>query len=169
MVKYYWIFGGIAGLSSVALEYLLFSGYLGYEHTYGVVLGKFLSMLVCLVFCVILIKKLKGRISFLRTSFTGLMLALICSAISGIGYSWMYAPNGEFFQPTKDHVLEGWKKENANKPDELMKIDEVKTKINERFSLKNHTYFDLAGYLVCGLFFSALLAAFVADRSSLTG
>lgn len=167
MVKYYWIFGAIAGLVSSLLEYFLFSGMLGFERSSFVLLGKFLSLLVCIIFCVLLIKKLKGRISFLRTSFTGLMIALICSATSAIGYSTMHYPDGKFFEPAKDYHLATWKEHFADDPKELMKVDEVKQDIESKFSMKTHTFFDLTGYVVAGLLFSALLAAFVADRSSL--
>jgi uncharacterized membrane protein YraQ (UPF0718 family) len=169
MVKYYWIFGSIAGVSSAVLEYLIFSGILGFEKSFGVLLGKYLALLICIVFCVVLIKKLQGQISFLRTTFSGLMIALICSAVSGVGYSYMHYPDGHFFDDAKAYHLEEWKKHYADQPQELVKIEEVQAKLDEKFTMKNHTFFDLTGYVVAGLFFAALISAFVADRSSLQG
>ena len=169
MVKYYWIFGSIAGITSAALEYLIYGGFVGYEMSGGVLLGKFLSLLLCIIFAAVLIKKLQGRISFLRTTFTGLMIALICSAVSGIGFSYMHYPDGHFFDDAKAYHLQTWKDHFADQPEELAKIEDVKAQIDEKFTMKNHTFFELTGFVVAGLFFAALLSAFIADRSSLRG
>lgn len=81
----------------------------------------------------------------------------------------MHYPDGHFFDDAKAYHIESWKKINADKPEELMKLDDQIELINNRFEMKTHTFFDLTGYVVAGLLFSALLAGFVADRSSLTG
>jgi len=169
MVKYYWIFGSIAGLTSALLEYLIFSGTMGFDKSMGVLLGKYLALLVCILFAILLIKKLRGRISFLRTTFSGLMIALICSAFSGIGYSFMHYPDGKFFDAAKEYNLQQWKNHYADQPDELVKIEEVKEDIEHKFKMKTHTFFDLTGYVIAGLLFATLISAFVADRLSLKG
>ena len=169
MSKYYLIFGGIAGIASAILEYLLFSGSLGFDKSFGVVFGKILALVGCVVFAVVLIKKLHGGISFIRTSFSGLMIAIVCSAVSGIGYSVMSYPDGSFFDEAKAYYFEGWKEANKDNPEELARTDDAFEEINIKFSLKHHTIFDLGMYLVIGAVFTAFLAGFVADRKSLAG
>ena len=169
MSKYYLIFGGIAGLLSATLEYLLFSGVLGFEKVAGVLFGKILAMLGCIVFAVILIKKVKGSISFMRTSFSGLMIALVCASVSGIGYSYMAYPDGSFFDDAKAYTLEQWKENNKDKPEELAKIEEVKEQIHANYSVKHHTMLELGMFLVIGVVATTFLAGIVADRKSLAG
>lgn len=170
MSKYYLIFGGIAGITSATLEYLLYNGTFGYDKIGGVLFGKILALLGCIVFAVILIKKLHGGISFLRTSFSGLMIAIVCSAFSGIGYSMMYhAKDGTFFDDVKDYRLELWKEQNKDNPEELAQIEDMKIQIEQAFSLKYHTYLELAGFLAIGTVFTAFFAGIIADRKSLAG
>lgn len=169
MSKYYLIFGGIAGIVSTVLEYLLFSGYFGFEKSSGVIFGKILALIGCIVFAVVLIKKLNGTISFIRTSFSGLMIALVCSSVSGIGYSFMHYPDGAFFNEAKTYYIEGWKEANKDKPEELARTEEAIIEINNKFSVKHHTIFDLGMYLVIGAVFTAFFAGFIADRNSLAG
>ncbi|MFT7590895.1 MAG: hypothetical protein ACI9UJ_000813 [bacterium] len=169
MSKYYLIFGGIAGIASATLEYLLYGGYLGFDKMGGVLFGKILALIGCIVFAVVLIKKLQGGISFIRTSFSGLMIAVVCSAFSGIGYSIMAYPDGSFFDEAKAYSFEAWKEGNKDKPEELARIDEAREQINSKFSLKYHTFLELGMYLVIGAVFTAFFAGFIADRESLTG
>ena len=169
MSKYYLIFGGIAGLASATLEYLLFSGALGFDKSFGVVFGKILALIGCIVFAVILIRKLQGRISFVRTSFSGLMIAIVCSAVSGIGYSIMQYPDGSFFNEAKTYYFEGWKEANKDNPEELARTEEAREQINAEVTIKHHTIFDLGMYLVIGAVFTAFFAGFIADRNSLAG
>jgi hypothetical protein len=167
--KYYFIFGIAAGLVSVVLEYLLFSGYLGYDKSFGVILGKFCGLLISMIFAIIVIKKMNGRISFLRTTFTGMILALICSSVSAIGFLYMQNSNPAFFEEAKIYHLQEWKDHYADQPDELKKEAEISSQIDQKFTLKFHTIFDLGGFMVFGVLFSTLLAAFFADRTSLSG
>ena len=169
MSKYYLIFGGIAGTASALLEYFLYSGRLGFDKMAGVLFGKFLALVGCIVFAVILIKKLNGGISFLRTSFSGLMIALVCSAFSGIGYSFMHYPDGSFFDEAKEYTYNAWYEENKDKPEEIARMEEAKEQIDIKFSLKYHTMLELGMYLVIGVVFTAFLAGFVADKKTLAG
>ncbi|MBO6516695.1 MAG: DUF4199 domain-containing protein [Bacteroidia bacterium] len=169
MSKYYLIFGGIAGISSAILEYLLFSGKLGFDKMGGVLFGKVLGLIICIVFAVILIKKLNNGISFMRTSFSGLMIALICSAVSGIGYSYMYYPDGAFFNDAKEYTFEYWKEANKDDPKELARAEEQREDIERTYSLRYHTILDLGTFMTIGLVFTAFLAGIVGDRRSLAG
>ncbi|MFT5724423.1 MAG: hypothetical protein ACI9JN_001542 [Bacteroidia bacterium] len=169
MSKYYLIFGGIAGVASAFLEYLLYGGYLGFDKMGGVLFGKILALIGCIVFAVVLIKKLTGSISFLRTSFSGLMIALVCSAFSGIGYSYMHYPDGSFFDEAKTYAFDVWEKSNADKPEEMARKDEAREQINSKFSLKYHTMLELGMFMVIGIVFTAFFAGFIADKKSLAG
>ncbi len=169
MSKYYLIFGGIAGICSAVLEYLLFSGKLGFDKMGGVLFGKILALVICIVFAVVLIKKLNGGISFMRTSFSGLMIALVCSAVSGINYSYMNYPDGSFFEDAKAYSLEKWEEANKDNPEDMAKLEEQKQQIDQSFSLKFHTILDLGTFLTIGLVFTAFFAGVIADRKSLAG
>jgi hypothetical protein len=169
MSKYYLIFGGIAGIVSASLEYFIYGGYLGFDKMGGVLFGKILALIGCIVFAVVLIKKLNGGISFIRTSFSGLMIALVCSAVSGIGYSAMHYPDGSFFNEAKTYAYEVWETRNAENPEEMARKEDFKEHLNNKFSLKYHTMLELGMYLAIGVVFTAFFAGFIADRKTLAG
>ncbi len=169
MSKYYLIFGGIAGAISALLEYFLYKGVFGFDSMAGVIYGKILALVVCIVFGVVLIKKLNGGISFLRTSFSGLMIAIVCSTFSGIGYSMMHYPDGSFFNEAKEYAYDEWIKTNKDNPEEMAKISEVKSAIESRFTVMYHSALEFGLYLVVGVVFTAFFAGFIADRNSLAG
>lgn len=160
---------GIAGLSSILLEYLLFGGHIGFESTGGVLLGKYAALLVCVVFAIILIRKLNNGISLMRCMFSGLMIGLIASSVSTAGYTAMTYPDGAFIQEAKSYTIQTWKDRNANDPEELKKEAEVVQRIEDNYSVRTHAFFELTGYVVGALIFSLFTAVFVAKRSSLTG
>lgn len=169
MTKYYLIFGSIAGTISAFLEYMLFSGKLGYDRMGGVLFGKILALIGCIVFGVILIKKLNGRISFMRTSFSGLMIAIVCTIFSTIGYSIMAYPDGKFFDEAKEYTYEYWLEENKDKPEELAKEAEAREQIESKFSVQYHTVLELLMFSIFGIVFTAFFAGVIADRKTLAG
>lgn len=169
MSKYYLIFGGIAGIVSALLEFFIYSGRLGFDKMGGVLFGKILALIGCIVFAVILIKKLNGTISFIRTSFSGLMIAIVCSSVSGIGYAAMAYPDGSFFEKAETYAFEQWLENNKDKPEEMARIDEAREANHNKFSLKYHTFVEAGMYLIIGAVFTAFFAGFIADRNSLAG
>lgn len=135
----------------------------------GVLFGKILALIGCIVFAVILIKKLNGGISFIRTSFSGLMIAIVCSSVSGIGYAIMAHPDGSFFKEAEQYAFNVWLENNKDKPEELARINEAREATHNKFSLKYHTFVETGMYLVIGAVFTAFFAGFIADRKSLAG
>lgn len=179
MSKYYWIFGGAAGLFSVVMEYLLFSGRLGFDKSSGVIFSKLGALLICIIFGTILIKKMSGTISFIRTTIGGVTMALICSTVAITGYTAMHYPDGSFFNEAKIYSLEKWEEhtlktqaEEAQEvsEEEFQKMKDARsTEIDREFGLQMYVGFTLVGYLLFSLLVSAFTAAFVADRQSLGG
>lgn len=169
MSKYYLIFGGIAGSLSAVLEYMIYSGLVGFDRMGGVLFGKILALLGCIIFAVVLIRKMYGSVSFLRVSFSGLMIALVCSAFSGIGYSMMHYPDGSFFNDAKEYTYNHWLETNKDNPEEMARKAEARQEIDNQFSLKYHSLLDTGMYLAIGLVFTAFFAGFIADRKSLAG
>jgi hypothetical protein len=167
MSKYYWIFGAIAGVFSVTMEYLLFSGYLGFDKSPGVLMAKLGALLICIVFASILIKKMNGGISLIRTTFGGLLMALICSTISITGYTVMTYATPNFFDGAKAYNMEQWEQNNADKPEVLAKRTEKLAEVDKSYGLQIYAAFTLVGYLLSGLMVSIFTAAFISNKSSL--
>jgi len=166
MGKYYWIFGGIAGIYSVLSEYLLFTGRLGYDRSGGVLMSKLVVLLLCIVFGSILIKKINGTISSARTMLSGALIALICSVISIAGYTFMSQNDPTFFDGAKEYSLSTWEEHNADKPDVLAKRDEQIAQIESGFGIQQYVGFTLIGYLVSGLLVSLFTAAFLSNKNA---
>jgi len=167
MARYYWIFGGVAGLFSFVLEFLLFSGRLGFDKSPGVLLAKLGALMICIVFGSVLVKKLRGSISSARTILGGAMIALICSAISIGGYTYMSQAKPEFLDAAKAYSMERWEQDNADKPEVLEKRTEKLEEVDSSYSLRSYVAFTLIGYLVSGLLVSIFTAAFIARKNFL--
>jgi hypothetical protein len=105
----------------------------------------------------------------MRTSFSGLMIALVCASVSGIGYSYMAYPDGSFFEDAIQYTIKHWEDENADKPEELARKIEVEQQIRANYSVKHHTMLELGMFLVIGVVATTFLAGIVADRKSLEG
>lgn len=167
MAKYYWIFGGIAGTFSFVLEFLLFSGRLGFDKSPGVLLAKLAALMICIVFGNVLIKKLRGTISSARTILGGPLIALICSVISIGGYTYMSQAKPEFMEAAKEYTLGRWEQDNVDNPEVLEKKVEKIEEIENSYGLQSYVAFTLIGYLVSGLLVSIFTAAFIARKNFL--
>lgn len=169
MSKFYWIFGGIAGLFSFILEYLLFSGKLGFDKSPGVLLAKLAALLLCIVFAAVLIRKLRGSISAARTVLSGFIIALICSAISITGYTYMSYAKQDFFTAAKTYSMQRWMEDHPEDAQDNSKREVKSDEIERSYSIQTYSAFTLIGYLVSGLLVSVFTAAFISNKSSLAG
>ncbi|MCB9245890.1 MAG: DUF4199 domain-containing protein [Flavobacteriales bacterium] len=167
MSKFYWIFGGIAGIFSFILEYLLFSGRMGFDKSPSVLLAKLAALLLCIVFAAVLIRKLKGSISVARTILSGFIIALICSVISISGYTYMSYARQDFFAEAKTYSMDRWVEEHPEEATDEAKRKVKAEEIERSYSIQTYTAFTLIGYLVSGLLVSVFTAAFISNKSSL--
>jgi hypothetical protein len=173
MTKYYLLFGFIAGGLGTLSDYLLFSGAIPFSNSGVVLITKLFILLLCIIFSSILIKKMQGSISFLRTTFGGLMVALLCTAINLAGYAYMAYPDYSFFENVMEYSQAVRKEQYEELPDTLpdkKKIEDMDFEEETRafFRVENMAKFLILGYVAAGLIISVLLSAFISDPKTLS-
>lgn len=168
MQKSIWLFGGIAGVLSAVLEYFYYTGQSLDSKT--MFLAKIAILVVCVVFALVLIKKLiGGTISIGRTILSGVLIGVVRSLITSIVFLVLYLPNGEFYQPHIDSAMEQaevivLEDENIEAEDKAENIEEARQRIQLNFRPTGYAFFSLLGSVVTAFVVSILLAAFIATN-----
>ena len=153
---------------SALLEYLFYSGQ--NFNSQSLYLTKIFILLVCVVFGIILVKKLQGGIiSIGRTILSGLLISIVKSAICIAAFAVLYAPDGHFYQEHVKHaqeqavkiITENAEVEEAEKP---QKIKEAHSYIAGQFKPWGYSVSTLIEGLVTAFVVSVLMAAFVAKN-----
>ncbi|MEJ6661641.1 MAG: DUF4199 domain-containing protein [Bacteroidia bacterium] len=165
MQKSIWIFGIIAGIICAVLEYLFFKAVGSSANVMFV--SKIAVFTVCLIFGLILAKKLLGGIiSIARTILSGLLISLIRAGVMIIVFLYLYSPSGEFYQPRAEEAfVVAAAKVDADeliKPaDKEMELDIIKGQIARQYEPIGYSLVTIGGSLVTGLVLSILMAAFI--------
>jgi tetrahydromethanopterin S-methyltransferase subunit F len=162
MQKSIWIFGIIAGIICAVLEYLFFKAVGSSANVMFV--SKIAVFTVCLIFGLILAKKLQGGI--ISTILSGLLISLIRAGVMIIVFLYLYSPSGEFYQPRADEAfVVAAAKVDADeliKPaDKEMELDIIKGQIARQYEPVGYSLVTIGGSLVTGLVLSILMAAFI--------
>ena len=168
MQKPIWIFGGIAGILSASLEYLFYSGQI--DNSKFMYLLKVFILLICIVFGLILIKKLIGGvISIARTLLSGILISVVKSLITIAVFLALYAPDGSFYEPhlqkAKTEATEIINEKSDLAEDEKpAKIIEAHSYIDGQFKPLGYSVSTIIEGLVTGFIVSLLMAAFIATN-----
>ncbi|MBR9859683.1 DUF4199 domain-containing protein [bacterium] len=171
MQKPIWIFGGLAGILSALVEFLFYNSPptdMAQSQSQVMYLIKIAIMVVCLIFGLILIKKLQGGvISIGRTIFSGVMISIIRASIMVIAFLVLYNPIGEFYEPHKTQALEQ-AEITIQKNDEIEEkeaaIKDAKETIDGLFKPGGYTLAAYGSSLATGIILSVLMAAFIAKN-----
>lgn len=168
MQKPIWLFGGIAGVLCALLEYLFYSGQ-NFDSK-SMYLVKIAILLICIIFGLILIRKLLGgTISIGRTILSGVLIATVKSVVTIIAFLALYAPHGEFYEnhlsKAKKEAVEiiSQDKEVAQQ-DKAAKIKEAEHFISGQFQPLGYSISTLIEGWVTGFVISVLMAAFIATN-----
>ena len=171
MQKSIWIFGTLAGALCAVLEFLFFKST---EASANVMyLAKFFILVICIVFGIILVKKLLGgTISIARTVLSGVMIALVRAIVMIVAFTYFYYPNGDFYKEKLAISYEQAAKKIAEdekvKPaDKEMVLEETKDQIAYQYQPTGYMLITTGMSLVTGLVFSVLMAAFVGTNMML--
>ena len=165
MQKSIWIFGILAGIICALLEYLFFKSTGANANT--MYLAKLAVLLVCIVFGLILIKKLiGGTISIGRTIMSGVMIALVRAIVMIAAFSFFYYPSGEFYKEKLDISYEQAAKkiaadEKVKPADKPMALKETKAQIVNQYQPTGYSLITIGMSIVTGLIISILMAAFI--------
>ena len=168
MQKSIWIFGILAGLVGASLEYIFFKDTSFSANT--MYLSKTLILVICVVFGLILVKKLLGgTISIARTILSGLLISLVRAAVMIIAFLALYSPNGEFYQEkVEQSFVQAEKKIAADddiKPaDKATILEETKNQIKSQFEPLGYSGLLIGESLIIGIVISILTAAFISKN-----
>ena len=172
MQKSIWIFGVLAGTLSAILEYLFFSSEVASSNVMYV--SKVSVLAICVIFGLILLKKLSGGIiSLSRVVFSGALISLVSAVIMIIVFLFLYSPNGEFYEEHKLQAFEQAAKrvaaEESIKPaDKPMELEEIKTQIASLYKPAVYSLSTVGSNLTTGLIISILMAAFIGTNMMYT-
>lgn len=171
MQKVIWPFGILAGLGSAYIEYLYFSNPNALPQQMGqYTLLKIFVLLICLVFALVLIKKLNGNtISISRTLFSGVLTSVIRAFVMVMCFWFLYQPEGEFYQDKLDLALRvATEKHQADTAiTEEIRYERIKDAYQQiEFQYKPNGYAKIAllSSLASGVIISILMAAFIANN-----
>jgi hypothetical protein len=165
-----WIFGGLAGVLCALLEFLFYSREPSsfqqsqFQVLYLIKIG---ILLICIIFGLVLIRKLRGGIiSIGRTLMSGILISLVRSVIMIVAFLILYAPDGKFYEDHKDYALSLMEKKiNEDKEipaeEKLENIADAKATIINNFVPQGYSLYTLGASLITGLIFSVLMAAFI--------
>ncbi len=173
MQKSIWIFGGIAGIFSAFLEYLFYSSDNFSPMT--MYLAKGLVLIICVVFGLILIRKLLGgTISIGRTLLSGSLIALVRALVLIISFMIFYYPNGEFYQPKVNEAIELAKDKIANddqiaEEDKSTELEITLQDIERQFKPMSYALLAIAQSLITGFIISILTAVFISKNMMYDG
>lgn len=168
MQRTIWLFGGIAGVLSAALEYIFYSGQ--NFNSQSLYLIKIAILAICVIFGLILLRKLKGGvISIGRTILSGLLISVVKSVIAIAVFLVLYAPSGEFFSEHLEKakveavkiINDNAELEEEEKPE---KIEEAHSYIEGQFKPLGYSISTLIEGLVTSFVISVLMAAFIATN-----
>ncbi|MFY0643395.1 MAG: DUF4199 domain-containing protein [Bacteroidia bacterium] len=168
MQKTIWLFGGIAGVLSALLEYLFYSGQ--NFNSQSLYLSKIILLAICVIFGLILIKKLLGGIiSIGRTILSGIMISVVKSIIAIAVFLVLYAPSGEFYAKHVEQAkIESIKIINDNttleEGEKADKIVEAHSYIEGQFKPWGYSFSTLLEGLITSFVISVLMAAFIAKN-----
>lgn len=168
MQKTIWLFGGIAGVLSAVLEYVFYSGQ--NFNTQSLYLLKIAILAICVVFALILLRKLKGGIiSIGRTILSGVLISVVKSVISIVVFLFLFYPKGEFYEKHKEQakieavkiITDNSELEEAEKP---AKITEAHGYIEGQFKPLGYSVSTIIEGLVTSFVVSILMAAFISTN-----
>lgn len=165
MKHVYWVFGVIAGLLSVAIEYVHFSNISNLETFRLYWMAKLFVLAMCVVFGIIAMKKTSGgAISIARTLFTGGLISFIRAIVLILAFAIMYYPDGAFFDSAVELSYEQLDKMVEAGEMESKDLDMRKSKLASQFTVRGYAISTLFGSLITGLVISVLMAAFVSTN-----
>jgi hypothetical protein len=163
-----WLFGLIAGILSAGYEYTFYISDSGDSKI--MYLAKISIMVICVIFGLILIRKmLGGTISIGRTLLSGVSIGILRSLIMVAAFLVLYYPDGNFYKPYEqsalvqaeeivmaDEEIDADKKEAA--------IQEIKQRIVQVLKPKGYIVSTIIEGLVTSFVISILTAAFIATN-----
>ena len=165
MQRAIWLFGGVAGVLSATLEYLFYSG--DNFNSQTLYLSKIILLAICVIFCIILVKKLKGGIiSIGRTILSGLMVAVVKGIVCIAAFIVLYAPDGEFYERhAQEAMVEAERiinqETDLSTDEKVKKIAEAEHYLKKQFQPLGYSTSTLLESLVTAFVISVLMAAFV--------
>ena len=172
MQKSIWIFGIIAGAFGASLEYLFFKNTSFSANT--MYLSKTLILAICIVFGLVLVKKLiGGTISIARTLLSGMLIAFIRSAVMIGSFLVLYYPSGEFYElKLQESYSQAEKKTAADEDilpaDKESVLELTKQQIAGQFKPLGYSGLLIAESLIIGFIISILAAAFISKNMMYT-
>lgn len=167
MSRFYWIFGLIAGAVYLGLDYGYHQGIIGYDKIPVVFVSQLGIFILCIVFASIVYKKVKGKISFMRTVFGAVMVGLVASVVIISGRAVLLSTVDNYLETTKEYDFKMAYDAQTEDGRTEEWVNETRQRIEHKYSLVNLVQVTLVAFLFFGAVVGAFTAAFIADRSSL--
>ena len=173
MQKPIWIFGGLAGVIAALVEYLFYSqdpNTFDATQSQGMMAIKMVSLIICIIFGLILLRKLNGGvISIGRTILSGVLMSVVRSVILIIAFTATWYPDGTFYDGHKAIAKEKTAEIIASNDDfteeeKQEKIEEAEITLDKQYTPQGYSVVAFLGSLVTGLVISVLMAAFIAKN-----
>ncbi|MGB1039050.1 MAG: DUF4199 domain-containing protein [Bacteroidia bacterium] len=165
MQKSIWIFGVLAGSICAGLEYMFFKSIGGSANI--MYISKFAVLLICIVFGLILIRKLLGgTISIARTILSGVLIAAVRAIVMIAAFTFLYYPDGEFYKEKLEISYEQAAKkiesdDEIKDADKTMMLEETKVQIASQYKPTGYMLITIGMSVVSGFIISILMAAFI--------
>lgn len=171
MQKVIWPFGIVAGLGSAFIEYLYFSNPNALPQQMGqYTILKIFVLLICLIFGLILIKKLNGNtISISRTLFSGVLMSVIRAFVMVLCFWYLYQPEGDFYKEKLNlayRVATDKHQADTSITEEIRyeRIEQAYEQIEFQYKPNGYAKIALLSSLASGFIISILMAAFIAKN-----